>query len=206
MYYMQKRASIRGHARERLLDTGAELFYAHGIHSVSVDRVADETGVTKRTVYQHFSSKDDLVAEALARKGQSWRTWFDAELGRRGESATPQLLAMFDVIADEVAEGHYRGCRFINAAAELSDPSHPARDVARAHKAAVLELIVRRVEELDVADPASLARQLKLLLEGAIATALVEPAVQPARDARDAAESLISQMTSGKPRAQRKGK
>jgi AcrR family transcriptional regulator len=203
---MGKRASIRGHARECLLDTGAELFYAHGIHGVSVDRLADQTGVTKRTVYQHFSSKDDLVAEALARKGEAWRTWFDAELDRRGESATTQLLAMFDVIAEEIAEGQYRGCRFVNAAAELSDPCHPARDVARGHKAAVLELIDQRARDLDVADPACLARQLKLLLEGAIATALVEPAVQPARDARAAAQALITHMTSGKPRAQRKGK
>jgi AcrR family transcriptional regulator len=203
---MGTRASVRGHARELLLDTGADLFYAHGIHGVSVDRLADATGVTKRTVYQHFSSKDDLVAEVLARKGESWRTWFDAELDRRSESAATQLLAMFDVIAEEIAEGQYRGCRFVNAAAELPDPHHPARDVARAHKTAVLELIVQRVEDLDVADPAALARQLKLLLEGAIATALVEPAVQPARDARDAAQALISHMTSGKPRTQRKGK
>jgi AcrR family transcriptional regulator len=192
--------SVRGHARERLLSAGADLFLEQGIHAVSVDALADQAGVTKRTVYQHFAGKDALVAQALEQRGQVWRAWFDAELGRRGAGPEQQLLAMFDVVADEISAGGYRGCRFVNAAAELPDPAHPARAVASAHKAAVLALIARRVGQLGVLQPELLARQLKVLLEGAITTALVDPSPQAARDARLAAAALLAH-ASGNPRA-----
>jgi AcrR family transcriptional regulator len=192
--------SVRGHARERLLSVGADLFLERGIHAVSVDALADEAGVTKRTVYQHFPGKDALVAQALEQRGEAWREWFDAELDRRGVTARQQLLAMFDVVADEMSAGGYRGCRFVNAAAELPDPAHPARAVASAHKAAVLALIARRVAQLGTSQPNLLARQLKVLLEGAITTALVDPGPEAARDARLAAAALLAH-SSGKARA-----
>lgn len=184
--------SVRGHARERLLSVGADLFLERGIHAVSMDVLADEACVTKRTVYQHFAGKDALVAQALEQRGEVWRAWFDAELDRRGATPEQQLVAMFDVIADEISAGGYRGCRFVNAAAELPDPAHPARAVASAHKAAVLMLIARRVAQLGTSQPDLLARQLKVLLEGAITTALVDPGPQAAHDARSAAAALLA--------------
>jgi len=195
-----KGESVRGHARERLLSAGADLFLERGIHAVSVDVLADEAGVTKRTVYQHFAGKDALVAQALQQRGEAWRAWFDAELDRRGAGPEQQLLAMFDVVADEIAAGGYRGCRFVNAAAELPDPAHPARAIASAHKADVLALIARRTGQLGAVQPELLARQLKVLLEGAITTALVDPDPRAARDARLAAAVLLAHAT-GKPRA-----
>ena len=192
--------SVRGHARERLLSVGADLFLERGIHAVSVDVLAGEAGVTKRTVYQHFAGKDTLVAQALQQRGQVWRAWFDAELDHRGATPEQQLLAMFDVVADEICAGGYRGCRFVNAAAELPDPAHPARAVALAHKAAVLALIARRAAQLGTSQPDLLARQLKVLLEGVITTALVDPGPQAARDARLAAATLLTH-ASGQPRA-----
>lgn len=192
--------SVRGHARQRLLSVSADLFLERGIHAVSVDALAGETGVTKRTVYLHFPGKDALVAQALEQRGVVWRAWFDAELDRRGATPEQQLLAMFDVVADEISAGGYRGCRFVNAAAELPDPAHPARGVASAHKAAVLALIELRVAQLGTSQPDLLARQLKVLLEGAITTALVDPSPQAARDARLAAAALLAH-ASGEPRA-----
>lgn len=94
------------------------------------------------------------------------------------------------------AEG-YRGCRFVNAAAEIPDRRHPARAVASEHKRAVLQLISGRTAQLAVADPAGLARQLKVLLEGAISTALVDPGAQAASDARRAAAVLLQAAVSG---------
>jgi AcrR family transcriptional regulator len=192
--------SVRGHARERLLSAGADLFLERGIHAVSVDALADGAGVTKRTVYQHFPGKDMLVAQALEQRGAVWRAWVDAELDRRGATPEQQLLAMFDVVAEEISAGGYRGCRFVNAVAELPDPAHPARAVASAHKAAVLALIARRVAQLGTSQPDLLARQLKVLLEGAITTALVDPSPQAARDARLAAGALLAH-ASGQPGA-----
>jgi AcrR family transcriptional regulator len=175
-----------------LLSVGADLFLERGIHAVSVDTLADEAGITKRTVYQHFPGKDALIAQVLEQRGEVWRAWFDAEIDRRGATPEQQLLAMFDVVADEIRAGGYRGCRFVNAAAELPDPAHPARAVASAHKAAVLTLIVRLVERLGTARPDLLARQLKVLLEGAVTTALVDPDPQVAQDARLAAADLLT--------------
>jgi AcrR family transcriptional regulator len=185
----------RGQARQRLLQTAAALFYARGIHAVGVDALADHTGVTKRTLYQHFPSKDALIAEALADRGTSWRAWFAAELQRRAHDPAGQLLAMFDVVGEEAATAHFRGCSFVNAAAELPDATHPARAVASTHKQAVLDLIASLAAQLDIGEPDTLARQLKLLLEGAIATALVDPGPQPARDARTAAATLLASHT-----------
>ena len=182
----------RGQARQRLLQTAAALFSARGIHAVGVDALAAHTGVTKRTLYQHFPSKDALIAEALASHGTIWRRWFAAELEHRAHDPAGQLLAMFDVVGQAAATADFRGCSFVNAAAELPDATHPARAVASAHKQAVLDLITALVAQLDVAEPDTLARQLKLLLEGAIVTALVDPGPQPARDARTAAAALLA--------------
>jgi AcrR family transcriptional regulator len=197
MYMSAGHQASRGQARQRLLAAGGDLFYAEGIHAVGVDKVAERAGVTKRTLYQHFPSKDALLAAVLEAQGRAWREWLEAELGRRAATPAGQLLAMFDVIAEEsVAEG-YRGCRFVNAAAEIPDRRHPARAVASEHKRAVLQLISVRTAQLAVADPAGLARQLKVLLEGAISTALVDPSAQAASDARRAAAVLLQTAVSG---------
>jgi hypothetical protein len=99
---------------------------------------------------------------------------------------------MFEVIGQRAATPDFRGCEFVNAAADLPNRRHPARAVASHHKRALLDLIAQRVVQLGVADPDGLARQLKLLLEGAVATALVDPGPQPARDARAAAATLLA--------------
>ena len=127
-----------------------------------VDAIAARTGVTKRTLYQHFPGKDALVAEALADRSAEWRGGFEAAISRGANDPAGQLLAMFEVIGQRAAKPDFRGCEFVNAAADLPDRHHPARAVASHHERAVLDLIAQRVAQLG-ADPDGLARQLKLL-------------------------------------------
>ncbi|GAA3967591.1 TetR/AcrR family transcriptional regulator [Streptomyces marokkonensis] len=153
--------------RARLvLATASRLFYEHGIHAVGVDMIAAESGVTKRTLYNNFGSKDALVVAYLRRRHTDW--WQRLEERLAGAPA-PRALTLFDVYTEDALTST-RGCAFLNAAAELP-VEHPAFAVIRAHKGAV----ERRLGELIAEDrpaadgPHRLARHLFLLLEGAFA-------------------------------------
>ncbi|NUS55657.1 MAG: TetR family transcriptional regulator [Streptomycetaceae bacterium] len=182
----------RGTARSSLLASTLDLIAAHGVNAVGVDAIADRAGTTKRTLYQHFPGKDALVAEALAANSETWHHRVSAAVTARADDPAGQLLALFDLIGEDAARPHYRGCVFVNAAADLPDPAHPARPVASLHKRRLLDFLTERTRLIGVRDPERLARQLKILLEGVVATALVDPDPQPGRDARAAAETLIS--------------
>ncbi|WP_027342123.1 TetR/AcrR family transcriptional regulator [Hamadaea tsunoensis] len=181
----------RGTARSSLLASAVDLIAAHGVNAVGVDAIADRAGTTKRTLYQHFASKDALVAEALSANSTTWHERVSAAVAARAEDPEGQLLALFDLIGEDAARPAYRGCVFVNAAADLPDPAHPARPVASRHKQRLLDFLTERTSRLGVRDPQRLARQIKVLLEGVVATALVDPGPQPAQDARAAAEILI---------------
>ncbi|WP_219806394.1 MULTISPECIES: TetR/AcrR family transcriptional regulator [Streptomyces] len=150
----------------RVLEVASELFYDHGIHTVGVDTIAAESGVTKRTLYNNFGSKDTLVATYLKNRHSGWWAGLEARLAA---AERPRALTFFDVYAED-ARAIDRGCAFLNAAAELP-ADHPAYAIIRYHKRSVEE----RLGELITADqpgaenPKRLARHLFLLLEGAFA-------------------------------------
>lgn len=150
----------------RILEVASDLFYRHGIHAVGVDTIAAESGITKRTLYDRFESKDDLVAIYLKARHASW--WGRLEQ-RLAEAAAPRALAVFDAYAQDPLPSD-RGCAFLNAAGELP-PGHPAQSVIRAHKRAVRALLADLVRENrpGLADPDGTADELFLLLEGSVA-------------------------------------
>ncbi len=145
-------------ARERILSASQQLFRDQGINGTGMDQLCAVAEVSKRTLYQHFPSKDDLIAEYLRR--------FDPgilpEVFERTE-LTPRerLLAVFDI--------HSPLCPFIGAAVEIQDPSHPARLLARDYKQAVAARLTDTAREAGAADPEQLGEQLALLLDGASA-------------------------------------
>ena len=150
-------------AGRRVLDVAAALFYRDGINTVGVARVAEVAGVTKKTLYDCFGSKDALVTRYLRQRHQRW--W--EHLEQRLETApAPRALVVFDAYFDHPWLDTGRGCAFLNAAAELA-PNHPALDVVRHHKG----LVRRRLAELvaETTDDPSLAETLFLALEGATA-------------------------------------
>ena len=150
----------------RILETASQLFYAHGIHAVGVDTIAAESGVTKRTLYDRFGSKDALVTAYLQRRHDDW--WARLEERLAGAEA-PRALAVFDAYAQD-APAVERGCAFLNGAAELPT-GHPGMVVVRDHK----QQVQRRLRELVAADcphledPDAVADHVFLLLEGAVA-------------------------------------
>jgi AcrR family transcriptional regulator len=171
--------------RDRILEAADRLFYARGIQAVGVDLVAAEAGISKRTLYNHFPSKDGLIAAYLERR---------SGLGITSSGEPLQhILGLFDALERWFASKRFRGCAFVNAVSELGgDRHHPAIGVAEDHKARRLKGVAALLRELDVADPDGLAEQLMLLFEGAVAVSLVrggDPAA--ARSARDAACVLL---------------
>lgn len=182
--------------RERLLKAAAMLFYRDGIHATGVDAVLAEAKVARRSLYQHFGSKDGLVAAFLERRDREWRDWFDRTVA--AVAATPQtrLLRLFDVLESWFRMPSFHGCAFINAAAETGDPRHAIRAAARRHK----EMVRARIEEwaraAGAADPAALARALALLAEGAIVTAMVDPDQRAADTAKTLARLAIERALS----------
>jgi AcrR family transcriptional regulator len=110
--------------RERLLTTADLLFYAEGIHAVGIDRVINDSKVSRSTMYVHFRTKEDLVAAYLRRRTDLWRAHVEAEVHARAGDPVERALALFDVFHEQLSDSAYRGCPFVNAAAEY--PHHDA--------------------------------------------------------------------------------
>ncbi len=121
-------------ARQRLLDTASGIFYRDGIHSVGVDRVILEAGVTRATFYRHFPGKEDLVLAYLQAEDGALREQF-AAASREGLDGEALLEAIIQTIADDVSRNHTRGCPFINASAEYPDAQSPVRLTVASHRA-----------------------------------------------------------------------
>ncbi|WP_265521704.1 TetR/AcrR family transcriptional regulator [Oerskovia flava] len=154
-------------AGRRILETAEDLFYERGITAVGVDLIAERSGVTKRTLYNQFGSKDRLVATYLAERDQRWR----AHVRSAVESCDDPVEA---VTAPFVAlhtwnEGSARGCAFINALAELPDAEHPAHRIAAHQKLWLLNLFAELATAAGCPDPDTLATRLLVLHEGALA-------------------------------------
>ena len=167
----------------RILAAADRLFYGEGIHAVGVDAVAAGAGVTKRTLYHHFASKDALVTAYLSRRAAP--PVIDQTM-----PPAAQILRLFRQLGKALTSETFRGCPFINAAAELADRNHQAITVASAYKAR-REAWFRNLTELAGArDPAALAQQLMILLDGAIANWLVRRDPSTA-DAAGAAAAML---------------
>lgn len=174
----------------RILEVASELFYWRGIHAVGVDTIAAESGVTKRTLYDRFGSKDALVAAYLAARDRRWRELVLARLDAAGSDPPARVLAPFDVLPEWLVPSS-RGCSFVNAFAELPDVDHPGRRLVVAEKTWLRDLFRTQLGEAGVAEPDILATQLLSLHEGAIVSHAIVGEVDAAASARAAAEALV---------------
>ncbi len=182
-------------ARERLLMAASHLFYTEGIRAVGVNAIAARARVTKATLYAHFGSKDALVAEHLRSRDERWRR----DLERRTTGATDaagRLDAIWGAYRDWAVADDLRGCGFVNAAAELVDPAHPGRAVIEAHKRGVVTHLEQIAELAGCLDPAAMAEQWFLLLEGAMVTASLRHDPSPLVHAHQMATRLLTLETS----------
>jgi AcrR family transcriptional regulator len=186
--------------KQRILETADRLFYLRGIRAIGVDTIAAEIGISKRTLYNHFPSKDALIEAYLARRSISLRV--------SDKPPLQQILDTFDSLERRFAAKDFRGCPFVNAVAELGSEDQNVRSIALAFKDGRRARFRDLLKQLDVADPDDLATQLQLLVDGAIAADLVRSDPSMARAAKAAARVLLAnagirdgaRKTSSKPR------
>jgi AcrR family transcriptional regulator len=184
--------SERRNAHDALLEATNELIYAGGITGTGVDAIADRAGVTKRTLYQHFGSKDRLVAEALTDRNRRALLTLETNARKRAEeTGEPAILALFDVIENALRTKTKAGCAFINASLEINRPGHPVREAALAHLRAREELVYQLLTEAGVENP-DLAAQMTLLVDGAYAVGGSRRHPAAARHAKAAAAALLA--------------
>jgi AcrR family transcriptional regulator len=182
----------RPSAHDALLGATNELTYAGGITGTGVDAIARRAGVTKRTLYQHFGSKDRLVAEALSDRSRRALLSLETNARRHSEeTGDPAILALFDVIENALRTRTKAGCAFINASLEINVPGHPVHEAALAHLRAREGLVHELLVEAGVND-AELASQLVLLVDGAYAVGGSRRDPEAARHAKAAAASLLA--------------
>jgi len=170
-------------AAARILAAADKLFYTRGIRAVGVDTVAAEAGVSKRTLYNHYPSKDALIAAYLTARFR--------HIAPSDAPAREQILGAFDRLERILADGSFRGCPYVNAVVEIGDPKHQAAGIAVQFKEQRRLWYRALLERLGVEDAEGLATQLQLLAEGALAAALVRGDPSLARSARAAAEVLL---------------
>ncbi|MFI7387838.1 TetR/AcrR family transcriptional regulator [Streptomyces sp. NPDC049813] len=155
----------------RVLATASRLFYERGIHAVGVDLIAAEAGVTKKTLYDRFGSKERIVVEYLLTRDARWRAFLAAHHDPAALSPVERVLAVFDASQEWAAAHSDKGCCMVNAHAEISDPAHPAYAVISGQKQWMLELFTRLAADV-APDPArEVGRSLMLLHEGALVSA-----------------------------------
>lgn len=179
-------------ARERIIRAATRLFYRQGIPHTGVDAIIGEADVARMSLYRNFRTKDQLIAECLRRLDVRYHNWFVEQVRGRANRPEDALLSVFDVLDEWFASDDFRGCAFINATVELADPRHPAREPAIAHKRRNREYITELATAAGISNPETFAKQLMLLVEGAIVTALVQDDPDAAKDAKKAARALVT--------------
>ncbi|SDB35822.1 TetR/AcrR family transcriptional regulator [Bauldia litoralis] len=185
--------------KARIIKAASRLFYTDGIRAVSVDAVAEKAGVTKKTLYYHFRSKDDLVTAYLQARDQpnldAFRRWFDEADGGLGD----KVFAIFDGVARAARRPSWRGCGFLRTAGELANqPGHPAIKAGVAHKKRFEAWLAGECSEAGLTAPEVAARRLVILMDGAFAGSLIHRDPDYIIEAGHAARLLIA--TTGRSR------
>ncbi|WP_372394760.1 helix-turn-helix domain-containing protein [Azospirillum sp. HJ39] len=186
---MPRHADTRG----RIIQAASRLFYAEGIGRVSVDAIAEKAGITKRTLYYHFESKDELVAAYLDARDQPNLTqmagWFAAAEGGVAE----KVAAIFAGLARTARHPKWKGCGFLRTTAELAAlPGHPAVKIGARHKSAFASWLAGEIGLAGFESPDALARRILLLLDGAFSASLVHRDAGWFEEAGHAAHALVT--------------
>lgn len=167
------------------------MFRADGVHGTGINAIIARSGVAKDTLYKHFPSKDDLVLEVIRERDAQWCAWLRAGVEAAAPDPADRLLAVFSVLAAELADPAYSGSVFLTASTDFSDPEHPVRLACKQHKAAVRAYLASLAQAAGHARPGALAAQLLLLVDGAICARTLQNDLRAGDRARQAAAVLI---------------
>ena len=182
--------------REKILATAEQLIYQNGIHAMGMDLLVKTSGVARKSIYRHFANKEDVASAALNERDERWMQWFRTE-SDKGETPRDRILNMFTVLKSWFESEGFRGCAFINTAGEVGDPEDPVRQIAKMHKQKLLDYALELSGQMGTEHPAILARQLLLLIEGAITMTYVMGDRNAADDAREMAKVLLERLSAG---------
>ena len=167
----------RAPPHERIIEVARDLFCRDGIHATGIDRILAEAGASKMTLYGRFGSKEALVREVLAREGADWRATFFALVEQAGPDPADQLRATIPALRSWFEGARFYGCPFMNAAAEPSKRRSGGelwlREMTAQHHGAIIAFFAGLAQAAGHAEPRMLARQILLLLDGAIAALMV---------------------------------
>lgn len=161
-----KSATRSWRARERALAVASELFYRSGVRAIGMEQIVETSKIAKTTIYRHFPTKDTLIEAFLEREDREFWTQWDVIVSTR-KTPGAKLDALCDWIGERVCRGGYRGCPQLNVAAEFADAAHPARLVARKHKAEMYRRLQEICRQLDTRNANGAAMQIALLFDGA---------------------------------------
>ncbi len=185
----RKRGSLS--KREELIQAALELFRKNGVHATGIDAIVEQSGVTKKTLYAHFRSKEELVLAVLRQYDGMARNELMRRVENGGKTPKARLLAIFDFAERWFQQSNFYGCLFINTIGEYSDDDTPIRKICQDYKKLVKDYIFSLCEQTGSSNPQELAEELALLLEGATVTAQVSQNPRIANIAKRAAKVLI---------------
>lgn len=182
---------MRPTKRDELVQKALAAFYRNGFHATGMDMLAAETGISKTSMYKHFRTKEELILAVLRLRDENFRNWMYRRIEEIAETPHDQLIALFDALEEWFLEPGFRGCMFIKASSEYQDCEHPIHRQSADHKRMLETYVIGLAQKAGYRDPASIARQLLLLKEGAIVTAHLNHTDRPAMDAKQAAIALL---------------
>ena len=177
--------------REQIVNKALTLFYRDGFNATGIDKICKEAEVSKKTLYNHFRSKDELVLATLRMRDESFRNNFMRDAEQIEKRPKQRLLVLFDVLGAWLKEEGFSGCMFINASAEFAAQDDPIHMISAEHKRLMRDYIRELAVAAKASDPEHLAAQLNLLLEGAIVEAHVSGNKDSAQLAKSIARSII---------------
>lgn len=179
-------------AARRVLEAAGRLFYERGIHAVGVDLIAAEAGVTKKTLYDRFGSKEQIVVEYLADRDERWRAFLAQYLDAAEPVSAARVLAVFEASRAWSEKNSSKGCSMVNAHAEISDPAHPAHPIITGQKQWMLSLFTDLAGDVTPEGAECLGRTLMLLHEGALVAHGLTIFEDPIGMAREQARTLLA--------------
>jgi len=182
--------------RDTLIDAARELFGAHGFHAVGVDAILEKTGISKRTLYKYFRSKEDLILAVIRHYDESFRNYLVREVEARGDAAYEQLLAIFDVAEQWFSEANFHGCIAVKAIGEFSEKNKAIQRSCEEFIRLIGEYLERLAVKAGARDPQHLAKELVLLFEGAIVMAVVSRNPKVAQQAKAMAQRCVDEHVS----------
>lgn len=182
---------MRPSKRDELVEGALAIFERGGFHATGVDAVAAACKMSKTSIYNHFSGKDELILAALGLRDERFLGWLTVRAEELARDPAEQLLAVFDALGEWFARPDFNGCAFIKAGAEFQDADNPIHAFAAEHKRRLLSGLADRARKAGLKKPKAVARRLLLLVEGAITGAHLGCQKDPAGDARAVAELVI---------------